>query len=79
MTMLDAVTIKLYNGASRPPASFVDPEAAASGFVIDPQGSGHFCYWKNAASSWTLNRYNNPRHLTAPFNYVNRVCLEVQP
>jgi hypothetical protein len=77
-TINNAVTMKAWNGASRPAAGFTDPGPAIAGFILDPHGSGHFCYWENSASGtnkWALNRYNafNP-----PFNYVDRVCQEVE-
>lgn len=80
-TMNNAVTMKLWNGASKPPSTFTDPEPIPLGFLIDTQGSDHFCYWKNSASGtnkWALNRYNNPHGNTQPFNYVDRVCQEVE-
>jgi hypothetical protein len=76
--MEDAVTMKLYNGASRAPTGFVD-NGSVPGFLLDPQGSDHYCFWKNAAHAWALNRYNNPPEGIAPFNYVSRVCTEVEP
>jgi len=75
-TMTDAVAIKVYNGASRPPNTFVD-NGAAPGFRLDPQGSGHYCYWRNASNEWALNRFNNPPSPIAPFNYVDRICSEL--
>ena len=80
-TMIDAVTMKAYNGASRPPSSFTDTEGAVTGFIIDPQSADHFCYWKDAApgiNKWALNRYNNPPRRISPFNYTLRVCNEVE-
>lgn len=77
-TMNNAVTMKAWNGASRPATSFTDPGPTITGFILDPQGSGHFCYWKSSASGtnkWALNRYNR---YTPPFNYVDRVCQEVE-
>lgn len=76
-TMTDAVTMKLFNGASRPPASFTD-NGNVPGFLLDPQGSGHYCYWRISSSEWALNRYNNPPAPIQPFNYVDRVCSEVE-
>lgn len=76
-TIADAVTIKLYNGASRAPNGFVDP-GPAPGFRLDPQGAGHYCFWRNASNEWALNRFNNPPAPIQPFNYVNRVCQEVE-
>ena len=76
-TMTDAVTIKLFNGASRPPASFTD-NGSVPGFLLDPQRSGHYCYWRDASNEWAINRYNNPPAPIQPFNYVDRVCSEVE-
>ena len=75
--MTHAVTIKLYNGASRAPAGFVD-SGSAPGFRLDPQGSGHYCFWRNASNQWALNRFNDPPDPIPPFNYVARVCGEVE-
>ncbi len=77
--MEDAVTMKLYNGASRAPTGFVD-NGSVPGFLLDPQGAGHYCFWKNAASRWALNRFNRPNDYPdiQPFNYVSRVCAEVE-
>jgi hypothetical protein len=80
-TMNNAVTMKAWNGASAAPAGFTDPDGAVTGFIIDPQSGGHFCYWKNSASGanrWALSRYNNPPDPIQPFNYVDRVCQEVE-
>jgi hypothetical protein len=80
-TMVDAVTMKANNGASAAPSSFTDTEGAVTGFIIDPQSGGHFCYWKNSASGtnkWALSRYNNPPPGINPFNYTLRVCNEVE-
>lgn len=76
-TMTHAVTIKLYNGASRAPAGFVD-SGSAPGFRLDPQGAGHYCFWRNASNEWALNRFNDPPDPIQPFNYVARVCGEVE-
>lgn len=76
-TMTHAVTIKLYNGASRAPTGFVD-SGSAPGFRLDPQGSGHYCFWRNASNEWALNRFNDPPDPIQPFNYVARVCGEVE-
>lgn len=80
-TMNNAVTMKAWNGASAAPAGFTDPDGAATGFIIDPQNGGHFCYWKNSATitnKWALSRYNNPPGDIQPFNYVDRVCQEIE-
>jgi hypothetical protein len=74
-TMDDAVTMKNYNGSSRPGSSFSDPDGPAPGFLIDPSASGYYCSWKSSASRWTLSRYNG---FSPPFNYVKRVCDEVE-
>ena len=76
-TMTHAVAIKLYNGASRAPAGFVD-SGSAPGFRLDPQGAGHYCFWRNASNEWALNRFNDPPDPIRPFNYVARVCGEVE-
>jgi hypothetical protein len=80
-TMIDAITMKANNGASAAPSSFTDTEGPVTGFIIDPQSGGHFCYWKNSASGtnkWALSRYNNPPPGFNPFNYTLRVCNEVE-
>jgi hypothetical protein len=80
-TINNAVTMKAWNGASAAPSNFTDPDGAVAGFIIDPQSGGHFCYWKNSASGenkWALSRYNNPPDRIQPFNYVDRVCQEVE-
>ena len=69
--MVDAVTMKAYNGASPPPAGFIDI-GTAPGFRLDPQGSDLYCYWRNASSEWSLSRHN-----ALQFNYVERVCDEL--
>ena len=77
-TMNHAVTMKQWNGASRPSSSFTDSDGAVAGFIIDPQGSGNFCYWKKSASGtnkWALSRFNSRK---PPFNYVKRVCEEIE-
>ena len=80
-TMIDAITMKANNGASAAPSSFTDTEGPVTGFIIDPQSGGHFCYWKNSAAGtnkWALSRYNNPPPGINPFNYTLRVCNEVE-
>jgi hypothetical protein len=80
-TMIDAVTMKANNGASAAPSSFTDTEGPVTGFIIDPQSGGYFCYWKNSASGtnkWALSRYNNPPPGINPFNFTLRVCNEVE-
>ncbi|HUP81657.1 MAG TPA: hypothetical protein VM260_24105, partial [Pirellula sp.] len=77
-TMVSAVTMKAFNGASAASTGFTDVEGAVTGFIIDPQSGGHFCYWKNSANGWALSRYNNPPAGINPFNYVLRVCTEVE-
>jgi hypothetical protein len=73
--MESAVTIKLYNGASRAPSGFPD-NGNVPGFLLDPQGSGQYCFWRNNSNEWALSRYNA---YSPPFNYVDRVCAEVGP
>ncbi len=91
----DASTMKYYNGASRPVRfTQVDNGVAVTGFVIDPYSAGIFCYWRtqrriqNGRSTsvkdgkveavnppgWALSRINS-----RGFNYVERVCNEVDP
>jgi hypothetical protein len=80
-TMNNAVTMKAWNGASAAPAGVTDTDGSAPGFILDPQSGGHFCYWKNAASGtnkWALSRRNNPPPGISSFNYVLRVCEEVE-
>jgi hypothetical protein len=73
-TLLHACTIKAYNGASKP-TSDTDNDTIA-GFVLDPSYPtiGHYGYWHAGSSKWGLCRFNN-----LGFNYVSRVCGEVQP
>lgn len=75
-TMLHACTIKAYNGASKP-STDNDPETIA-GFVVDPTvpAIGHYCYWHSGQDKWGLCRFNS---LKKSFNYVLRVCEEVEP
>ena len=76
--MNNAVTIKAYNGASRGRDGFVD-NGNVPGFRLDPQGAGHYCFWRNASNEWTLSRFNSPAdQQIQPFNYVDRVCSEVE-
>jgi hypothetical protein len=86
-TMLDAVTLKNYNGMSQPPADFKDPDGEAPGFKINVRMEGDkapFCFWNNSddenLKGWCLCRYNNnyTDGNSAPFNYVSRVCAEVE-
>lgn len=70
-TMNHAVTMKLFNGASKPPSSFID-NGTAPGFILDPHSSDFYCYWRNSSNAWALNRYNN-----LSINYVDRVCAHV--
>ncbi|MDR1190345.1 MAG: hypothetical protein LBK60_01600 [Verrucomicrobiales bacterium] len=72
-TMNHAVAMKLYNGASRVSNGFVDTAGPAPGFILNPQGSDHYCFWKNSANGWALSRFN-----ALKFNYVRRVCSEVE-
>ncbi|MDR1305050.1 MAG: hypothetical protein LBK76_07495 [Verrucomicrobiales bacterium] len=77
-TMTAAVAIKAYNGASPAPAGFVDNDGLAPGFILDPQGSDHYCFWKNESNAWALSRFNKPRRSDIkPFNYVSLVCNEI--
>jgi Concanavalin A-like lectin/glucanases superfamily/Bacterial TSP3 repeat len=73
-TMTHACTIKAYNGASKP-SSDTDG-ATIMGFVLDPSypSIGHYGYWHSGQDKWGLCRFNN-----LGFNYVLRVCEEVQP
>lgn len=76
-TMTHAITVKLYNGASRAPTGFVD-SGSTPGFRLDPRGSGHYCFWRKSSNEWALNRFNDPPDPIQPFNYVARVCEEVE-
>ena len=90
--MEDAVTMKAYNGASRP--NFDKPDSGSvAGFILDPHSSDHYCYWRTH-----YRRQDNPNvpdwqqgtRVQAPnpawalsrlnslaVNYVQRVCEEV--
>jgi hypothetical protein len=76
--MEDAVTMKGYNGSSRPPMWFVD-NGNAPGFNLNPPKADYYCYWDNVNPNpqyaWALVRYNNH---SPPFNYVLRVCEEIE-
>ena len=77
--MEDAVAMKRYNGAARRPQpdTYSDP-AGTGGFSytnVVPK-RGHYCYWDGALTKWHLSRFNN---YNGGFNYVDRVCLEVEP
>jgi hypothetical protein len=73
-TMTHACTIKAYNGASKP-GSDIDG-GSITGFVLDPTypSIGHYGYWHSGQHKWGLCRFNN-----LGFNYVLRVCEEVEP
>jgi hypothetical protein len=77
--MEDAVAIKRYNGARRRPQAdtYSDP-AGTGGFSYSNEmpRSGHYCYWDKARTKWSLSRFNN---YNGGFNYVDRVCQEVDP
>ena len=80
-TMNNAVTMKAWNGARPIRTGHTDDEGPALGFIIDPVNGGHFCYWRDNVlpHGWALSRYNRPADLnTNPFNYVLRVCNEVE-
>ncbi len=73
-TLLHACTIKAYNGASKP--NYDMDNDTITGFVLDPSYPtiGHYGYWHSGSNKWGLCRFNN-----LGFNYVARVCGEVQP
>lgn len=73
-TLTHACTIKAYNGASKP-ATDTDG-ATITGFVVDPSypSIGHYGYWHSGQNKWGLCRFNS-----LGFNYVLRVCEEVEP
>ena len=92
-TMEDAVTMKAYNGASRP--NFDKPDnGSVTGFIIDPHSSGHYCYWRTHyirqddpndpnLDEGTVVQALNPawalsRLNSEGFNYVQRICMEVE-
>ena len=77
-TMEDAVAIKLFNGGSLAPSTWVDAGPMPAGFRLSPQDSGHYCFWDSEARAWAINRYNSPYGRVAPFDYVARVCAEVE-
>lgn len=76
-TMEDAVAMKNYNGASRrsSPDPDAEPQPKVFFYTSERATDGHYCYWDHGRNKWSLSRYNswNP-----PFNYVVRVCDEVQ-
>lgn len=76
--MEDAVAMKNYNAARlRPkPDTYSDP-AGTGGFSYTNETpiDGHYCYWRAGISKWSLSRFNNYR---GGFNYVSRVCQEVE-
>jgi hypothetical protein len=81
-TMDDAVAIKHYNGSSSRkvkkygPDPDLEPEPRRFFYTREIPNSGHYCYWDGPRGKWSLSRYNS---LNPPFNYVQRVCEEVDP
>jgi hypothetical protein len=74
-TMEDALAIKAFNGASHPSTNL--DRSGAPGFLTDTSVSGHYCFWYKQARRWALSKFNAPSGI-APFNYVDRVCAEVE-
>ncbi len=92
-TMVDAVTMKAYNGASRPDFSMPD-NGGVAGFILDPHSSDHYCYWRNRVLKQTdpnserlddgtvevadVPAWALSRLNSDGNNYVQRVCVEVE-
>ncbi|MEK0446616.1 MAG: hypothetical protein RLZZ399_1937 [Verrucomicrobiota bacterium] len=77
-TMLDAICIKRFNGASKEREPGLDRQQIP-GFLVEYPTSGDFCYWDSGRKQWHLSRFNRPfDKSTAPFNYVDRVCEQVE-
>ena len=77
-TMLDAICIKRFNGASKEREPGLDRQQIP-GFLVEYPTSGDFCYWDSTRKQWHLSRFNCPFDKnTAPFNYVDRVCEQVE-
>ncbi len=76
-TMEDAVAMKNYNGASRrrSPDTDAEPQPRVFFYTNEQATDGRYCYWDHGRTKWSLSRYNS---LNPPFNYVVRVCDEVE-
>ena len=79
-TAADVVTIKAYNGSSRPRnPRWRDPDREPPppvfGYTGAAPSEGYYVYWCSMNKRWCLSRYNGWKK---PFNYVDRVCLEVR-
>ena len=91
-TMVDAVTMKAFNGASRP--NFDKPDSGTVvGFILDPHSSDHYCYWRThyrRQDDPSDPRWVNGTVVAAPNpgwalsrlnnggrNYVQLICVEV--
>ncbi len=93
-TILDAVTMKRYNGVSRPnPVDKIDMGDDGSGFVqgfaVSEAEMAEFCYRSAKRNLWCLCRFNGfvevkeladktKLRIYRGFNYVDRVCQEVE-
>ncbi len=93
-TMEHALTIKAYNGSSRPSFAFVD-NGQVPGFILDPHSSGHYCFWRSAFRQQTspnstlwqdgaIVTANPPAWALSRLNannrnYVADVCIELEP
>jgi hypothetical protein len=93
-TILDAITMKRFNGASRPnPVDKIDLGENGSGFfqgfaVTHPE-NGDYAYRSESRGLWCLCRFNSvvrvveladgtKKRFYEGFDYVARVCAEVE-
>jgi hypothetical protein len=77
--MEDAVAIKAYNGSSKSniPDPDNEPEPRSFFYTNKLAKIGYYCYWDKSLSKWSLSRYNYSKSAKT-FNYVKKVCLEIE-
>ena len=94
-TILDAMTMKRFNGASKPnPVDKIDwgdnRSGYVQGFAVSEAERGDYCYRSDKRGLWCLCRFNglvkiieNPdkskTRIYLGFDYVDRVCAEIEP
>ena len=83
-TMDHAVAIKAYNGLRNVSVSFTDPGQTPPGFTLNnqtqggPGKQGQYCSWLTG-SGWVINRWKVSEDGSANINYIERVCVEIEP
>jgi hypothetical protein len=79
-TIADIIAIKGYNGSSYPKDGWKDPGPEPKPEVFyytnEIPLKGRYVYYCAERQRWCLSRFNAWKD---PFNYVERVCLEVEP